>query len=472
MPFDSTIIPVILAGGSGTRLWPLSRAKEPKQFWPLAGDQSLFQQTLLRNHRHIATSAPLIMTHDDFRFLVAEQCRHAGIKPAAIMLETARRNTGIAMAMATLHVAATQPEAILFFQPADHSIRDDNAFLLATNVAIAAAKTGRVVTFGIHPTYPETGFGYIQLGEGLSDTVGAYQVARFVEKPNRPTAQQYLSSGQYVWNSGMFMARADVLAAEFERHAPDVARIARATLQAARSDLDFIRLPMAVLETAPDMSFDYAVMEKTRVAAVVPGHFEWSDIGSWQAMWDFSPKDEWGNALRGPTLVQDANQNFVWAGDRLVALLGVDDLVVVDTPDALLVAGRARAQQIKELVEKVRATAPLLASHHRKEQRPWGDFTVINDTTDCKVKRIRVMPGQKLSLQRHKHRSEHWLVLHGNAVVTRNNDVITLHEGQSIDIPQGAIHRLENAGPAVLEIIEVQMGQYFGEDDIERLDDV
>ena len=458
--------PVLLSGGSGTRLWPLSREAYPKQFLALAGDDTMVQATW-RRVAPLAGAAPIVVANEDHRFLVAEQLRQAGAPRAAILLEPAGRNTAPAIAAAALQATADGADPLLLVLPSDHVVTDEAAFHGAVREAIPAAAGGALVTFGIVPGAPETGFGYIQAEAGD----GVRAVRRFVEKPDAATAARYLSEGGYYWNSGMFLFRASRYLAELGRHAPAMLAAVRAACDGAVRDGDFIRLDKAAFEACPADSIDYAVMEKTDRAMVLPVDIGWNDVGSWSALWEVSAQDGDGNAHHGDVIAVDSRNSYAWAR-RLVALVGVDDLVVVETDDAVLVAHKDKVQQVKEVVARLKAGQRSHAVLHREVHRPWGSYDSIDQDEGFQVKRIKVKPGGRLSLQSHTRRAEHWIVVRGTARVTRDNDVFELHANQSTYIPLGAKHRLENPGDEVLELIEVQSGDYLGEDDIVRYEDV
>ena len=458
--------PVLLSGGSGTRLWPLSREAYPKQFLALAGDDTMVQATW-RRVAPLAGAAPIVVANEDHRFLVAEQLRQAGAPRAAILLEPAGRNTAPAIAAAALQATADGADPLLLVLPSDHVVTDEAAFHAAVREAIPAAAGGARVTFGIVPGAPETGFGYIQAEAGD----GVRAVRRFVEKPDAATAARYLSEGGYYWNSGMFLFRASRFLAELGRHAPAMLAAVRAACDGAVRDGDFIRLDKAAFEACPADSIDYAVMEKTDRAMVLPVDIGWNDVGSWSALWEVSAQDGDGNAHHGDVIAVDSRNSYAWAR-RLVALVGVDDLVVVETDDAVLVAHKDKVQQVKEVVARLKAGQRSHAVLHREVHRPWGSYDSIDQDEGFQVKRIKVKPGGRLSLQSHTRRAEHWIVVRGTARVTRDNDVFELHANQSTYIPLGAKHRLENPGDEVLELIEVQSGDYLGEDDIVRYEDV
>jgi len=458
--------PVLLSGGSGTRLWPLSREAYPKQFLALAGDDTMLQATW-RRVAPIADLPPIVVAGEDHRFLVAEQLRQAGAPQAAIMLEPVGRNTAPAIAAAALQATADGGDPLLLVLPSDHVVRDADAFRAAVRAAMPAADAGALVTFGIVPTAPETGFGYLHAdaGEGLR------KVLRFVEKPDAATAQRYLDAGDHYWNSGMFLFRASRFLGELQRLQPAILDGTRAALAAARRDGDFIRLDRDAFAATPSDSIDYAVMEKTGSAMVLPVDIGWSDVGSWSALWDVAERDAEGNAHVGDVIAVDSRNSYAYAR-RLVALVGVDDIVVVETDDAVLVARKDRVQRVKDVVAQLKAGQRSQAALHREVHRPWGSYDSIDVGERFQVKRIKVKPGAALSLQSHGHRAEHWIVVSGTARVTRDRDVFELHANQSTYIPIGAKHRLENPGTEVLELIEVQSGDYLGEDDIVRYEDV
>ena len=465
---DYRFYPAILSGGTGSRLWPLSRAALPKQLLPLAGERTLIQDTVLRVSIEGA-AAPLLICNDEHRFLVAEQMREIGVRPSAIVLEPAARNTAPAAAVAALKIAERQSDGIVLLLPSDHVVTDEAAFARALEIAADVAAKGSIVTFGIKPSKPETGYGYIETGKEIA--AGAFAVARFTEKPDAKTAQAWLDGGKHLWNSGMFVFRADVLIEELEQHAPHVLKAAREALASAKTDLDFQRLNAEAFARAPEISIDYAVMERTKRAAVVPADFGWSDVGSWAALWELAERDDDGNALSGDVLTEDSHGCYVRAEKGVTALIGVEDLVIVVTGDAVLVANRNRAQDVKAIVERLKARGGAEHLNHPKVFRPWGSFESIDKGDRYQVKQIVVKPGEQLSLQMHHHRAEHWVVVEGVARVTRNDETFTLNENESVFIPQGAKHRLENPGPAPLRLIEVQSGAYVGEDDIVRFED-
>jgi mannose-1-phosphate guanylyltransferase/mannose-6-phosphate isomerase len=465
------LIPLILSGGSGTRLWPISRKNLPKQFLSLAGSETLFQQTVKRALRLPDVAAPVVVASDDHRFLAAEQLQELQVPDASILLEPVGRNTAPAIAVGALQALARDPQAILLVLPADHLIGDDEAFGDAVAKARPLAEQNWLVTFGIRPDRPETGFGYIRRGKPLESET--FQVQQFVEKPKLEVAEGYVSSGEYDWNSGMFMFRASTYLDELGAHAPAMLAAARAAFDKANTDLDFIRLDSEAFASAPSDSIDYAVMEKTSRAAVVPVACRWSDIGSWDALWLAAEKDAQGNHLEGDVIALDTTGSLVRSHDRhLVATVGLENIVVVTTPDATLVARRDASQDVKKIVEALKAADRTEHDLHRVVRRPWGMYDSLESGDRFQVKRIVVKPGAALSLQMHHHRAEHWIVVKGVAEVTCDDKVFLLAENQSTYLPLGSKHRLRNPGKVPVELIEVQSGSYLGEDDIVRYDDV
>ncbi|WOX07278.1 mannose-1-phosphate guanylyltransferase/mannose-6-phosphate isomerase [Microbulbifer pacificus] len=462
------MIPVILCGGTGSRLWPLSREAYPKQFLSLAGNQTMLQATALRLDGLPEVEAPILVCNEAHRFAAAEQLQEVGRAAQSILLEPCARNTAPAIALAALCAMEQGQDPLLLVLPADHVVADTAAFQQSVSAAKKLAEDGLLVTFGIVPTCAETGYGYIRSGDALEC---GWKVAEFVEKPDLATAEQYLASGDYNWNSGMFLFRASRYLEELAQHNPAMLDACRAALTGAARDLDFTRIDAAAFGRCPSVSVDYAVMEKTESAAVVPMQAGWSDVGSWSALWELAERDENDNLLRGDVLAEDASGCLVHGGDRLVGILGVQDLVVVDTDDALMVAHKGRVQDVKKLVQRLKQSARSEAENHRKVFRPWGYYDSIDAGPRFQVKRIVVKPGCQLSLQMHHHRAEHWIVVRGTAKVTRGDDQLLLTENESTFIPLGVVHRLENPGAIPLELIEVQSGSYLGEDDIVRFED-
>jgi mannose-1-phosphate guanylyltransferase/mannose-6-phosphate isomerase len=465
------LIPVILSGGSGTRLWPISRRNLPKQFLSLAGSNTLFQQTVRRASGLPDAAAPIVVASDDHRFLAAEQLQELGVSDASILLEPVARNTAPAIAVGALQALARNPDALILILPADHLISDDASFADAVAKARPLAGQGWLVTFGIRPDRAETGFGYIHRGKALD--AATFAVDQFVEKPKLDVAERYLASGEYDWNSGMFLFQAAHYLDELGKHAPAMLEAAKASFANATTDLDFIRLEAKAFAAAPSDSIDYAVMEKTTRAAVVPVSCGWSDIGSWDALWMAADKDANGNHLEGDVIALDTKGTLVRSHDRhLVATIGLEDIVVVTTPDATLVARRDASQDVKKIVDELKSAGRSEHDLHRVVRRPWGSYDSLEQGDRFQVKRIVVKPGAALSLQMHHHRAEHWIVVKGVAEVTCDDKVFLLAENQSTYLPLGSRHRLRNPGKVPVELIEVQSGSYLGEDDIVRFDDV
>lgn len=463
--------PVVLSGGSGTRLWPLSRGNQPKQFLALMGDHSLFQETILRASRLENAQAPVTVCSDDHRFMVGEQLQGIGVASGGILLEPMARNTAPAIALAALHVAVADADGTMLVMPADHLIEDETAFRGAVSSALELANAGWLVTFGIRPGYAETGYGYIQSGEPLGEA--GFRVRQFVEKPDLATAEKYVEEGTYAWNSGMFLFRAAQYLEELERHAPGIAAAAREAYARSQSDLDFIRVAADAFAGSPSDSIDYAVMEKTDRAAVVPVSCGWSDIGSWSSLWSLAQRDSDGNRHEGDVISVDTRGSLVRASERrMIATLGVEDLVIIDTADATLIARKDRVQDVKVIVDRLKSAGRTEHLFHRKVYRPWGSYDSIAVGERFQVKRIVVKPNAALSLQKHAHRAEHWIVVSGVAEVTCDDRTFDLHENESTYIPLGSVHRLRNNGTQPVELIEVQSGSYLGEDDIVRLEDV
>jgi mannose-1-phosphate guanylyltransferase/mannose-6-phosphate isomerase len=467
MTMDKRIIPLIMCGGAGTRLWPASREVRPKQFLPLFGTRSTFQDTLLRVSDAALFDRPIVITNAAYRFMVLEQLAEIGIE-ADILLEPMRRDSGPAIAAGAVFAQSRDREAIVLALAADHVVRAAAAFVAACRQGLVAAEAGRIVTFGVKPERPATEYGYISPGDAISGDVRA--VAKFVEKPDAPKAADYVKSG-YLWNSGNFMFPAAVLLDEYRKVDAESVRAVSDAVANAGCDLGFLTLDPKAFGSAKAISIDYAVMEKTSRAAVVPVSCGWSDVGSWHAVWELSEKDAQGNAAHGTAVFEDSRNCNVTTDKALVALEGVDDLVVVATPDAVLVSRQKDANGLKRLVAKLKTVAPQVTEEHLKVHRPWGSYQSVDNGDRHQVKRIVVKPGGRLSLQKHHHRAEHWIVVRGAAQVTVNETIKTVHENESIYIPMGAVHRLENPGKIMLELIEVQTGSYLGEDDIIRIED-
>jgi len=464
------IHPVILSGGTGSRLWPLSRSLFPKQLLALAGERSLIQDTVLRA-KGTGFASPLIICNGEHRFLIAEQMREASITPQAIVLEPQGRNTAAAAGVAALMLVAKDPQALMLLMPADHIIRNQTAFLDAVGRAAAAANQDYLVTFGITPDAPETGYGYIRRGTPLKQSPDCFAVARFVEKPDSATAAGYVASGDYDWNSGMFLFKAQLFLDELERLEPELLSHCRQAVAKGHQDLDFFRLEPDSFGKAKAISIDYAVMERTDKAAVVPVEMGWSDIGSWEALWTAAARDDAGNATKGDVLHHGSRNSYLRSEGPLVAAVGLEDMVVVATPDAVLVSHKSASQDVKRIVEQLERSGRELHTTHRKVYRPWGFYESIDSGDSFQVKHIMVNAGAKLSLQMHHKRAEHWIVVSGTAQVTCGDKVFSLKENQSTYIPLGEKHRLENLGPEPLHLIEVQSGSYLGEDDIVRFED-
>lgn len=458
------IHPVVLSGGSGTRLWPLSREHYPKQLLKLLGQRTLLQDTVSRMDGMADVAPPILICNEEHRFLIAEQLRQLNKAAAAIILEPAGRNTAPALTLAALALSRDNADALMLVMPADHVIRNVADFQAAVQVGTVLGRDGRLVTFGITPTTPETGYGYIRCGPG-------HDVRGFVEKPDAATARNYLASGEYCWNSGMFLMRAATWLAELERVQPEILHACRLAYERGRQDGDFYRVDAPAFESCPSNSIDYAVMEKTDRAAVVALDAGWSDIGAWSSLWQAAERDGYGNVVQGDVIVHEASNNLLMAQHRLLAAVGVEGLIVVETPDAVLVVHRDRAQDVKQVVDRLKREGRSEYRVHRRAYRPWGYYEGIDVGERFQVKRLMVKPGASLSLQMHHHRAEHWVVVKGTARVTCGDQVFMLTENQSTYIPLGTKHRLENPGNIALEIIEVQSGAYLGEDDIVRFED-
>ncbi len=462
------LIPVIMAGGSGTRLWPLSRRMLPKQFLNLNGDHSMLQQTLLRLDG-VTTRAPVVVCNQEHRFLAADQLEEIDSQGYEIVLEFEGRNTAPAIAVAALLAMKQEQDPMMLVLAADHIIGDVNAFHAAIQEAESLAQQDLLVTFGIVPTAAETGYGYIQRGASCGK---GFKVSQFVEKPDLQRAVEYLATGDFYWNSGMFLFRASLFLEELQRFRPDIEEACRAAVEKGRKDLDFFRLDEQSFSACPSESIDYAVMEKSDRSAVVPLDAGWSDVGSWSALWELDAKDENHNAMHGDVLLFDTRNSLVHAQDRLVTTVGIDGVVVIETKDAVLVADKSQSQEVRHIIEELRAKERPEDQFHRVVYRPWGSFDSIEEGERFKVKRITVKPGAKLSVQMHHHRAEHWIVVSGTARVTKGDETILLTENESIYMGVGETHALENPGVIPLDIIEVQTGSYLGEDDIVRFEDI
>ena len=464
------IHPIILSGGSGTRLWPLSRALYPKQLLPLVSRETMLQETAARI-AHPPFTAPSVICNGEHRFIVAEQLRAVGIHPQAIILEPQGRNTAPAAAVAALMALDHDPDALVMLLPSDHVIRERHSFGQAVEAAANAAQAGYLVTFGIEPTAAETGYGYIRRGEALEGLPGCFKVARFVEKPDRATAATFLAAGEYAWNSGMFLFAAKTFLEEAGRFQPTLLEACREAVAKGRKDLDFFRLDGDAFAACPAVSIDTAVMERTARAAVVPAALGWSDVGSWSALWEISEPDAQGNVVKGDVFAQEVTGSYLRSEGPMLAALGIEDLVVVVTQDAVLVAPRDRAQDVRQVVTGLEENLRGEHINHVRVHRPWGWYETVDAGPKFQVKRICVNPGAKLSLQYHDHRAEHWVVVSGTARIVHGDRELVLEENQSTYIPIGVRHRLENGGDEPLHLIEVQSGDYLGEDDIVRLDD-
>lgn len=474
------ITPIVLAGGAGTRLWPLSRQLYPKQFMGLVGEETLLQSTLLRLNGLQGLQAPIIICNEEHRFIVAEQLRRINVAPQAIVLEPMGRNTAPALAVAALMVVKQSEETILLALPADHYIQDPAGFIETARTGARYAQEGQLVTFGIVPNAPETGYGYIRKGTCLTSGDGddaqhapdVWAIDQFVEKPDRETAEQYLQSGQYCWNSGMFMFRVDTLMMELKLLAPMIVDACVAAVEKGTPDLDFFRLDKESFQGCPSDSIDYAVMEKTHAGVMVALASSWNDLGSWEALWQAGPKDAYQNVVQGDVCLQDVHNSFIHASGRLVTAVGLDNHVVVETKDAVFVAPRDHVQEVKALVDELKKRNRVETVSHTTVYRPWGSYEDVDISERFLVKHITVKPGAKISLQKHLHRAEHWVVVKGTALVTKGDDQFLLKEDESTYIPLGTVHRLENPGKIPLELVEVQSGSYLAEDDVIRLDDM
>jgi mannose-1-phosphate guanylyltransferase/mannose-6-phosphate isomerase len=463
------LTPVLLSGGVGSRLWPVSRETHPKQFLPLAGELSMLQETLQRTSG-MEEAAPIVVCNEEHRFMVAEQLRQVNIKASALILEPEGRNTAPAVALAAIQALSGDPEALLLVLPADHLIQDVAAFAAAVTRAIPLAQQGRLMTFGVVPSGPETGYGYIKCGAALDTDL--YNLERFVEKPDAATAQAYVDGGSHVWNSGMFLLSAATYLEQLGQHAPAILECSRLAMDGASTDMDFVRPDAKAFLQCPSDSIDYAVMEKTDMGGVVSLDCGWSDVGAWSALWDVAERDSDGNVCKGDVMIDNCTDSYFRSDSRLLAATGVANLVVVETADAVLVADRSRVQDVKRIVNRLKDQRRPEVSQHRRVYRPWGSYESLVMSERFQVKRIVVNPGQTLSLQMHHHRAEHWIVVHGTAEVTCEDKVFMLGEDESTYIPLGHKHRLANPGRIPLELIEVQSGAYLGEDDIVRYEDV
>lgn len=464
------LVPVIMAGGAGSRLWPLSRQLSPKQFLPLVDSDTTMLQATIARLEGLEHCAPIVICNEQHRFLAAEQLRQFGKGRATILLEPFGRNTAPAITLAALQSMKDGDDPLLLVLAADHLIEDLTAYHDAIAVAAELALQDRLVTFGIVPTHAETGYGYVEQGARLEN--GGFEVTRFVEKPDLATATNYLESGRYLWNSGMFLFRASRYLREIQQHAPEVHETCFTAFESAARDMDFTRIAGEVFVKCPDISVDYAVMEHAKGVCVVPLDAGWNDIGSWSALWETAPKDEQGNVAKGDTLLVQSKGSYVHASHRLVATVGIENLIVVETKDAVLVADKRQVQSVKQVVDRLKAVGRSESSSHREVYRPWGKYDSIDSGTRYQVKRITVEPGAKLSVQMHHHRAEHWIVVSGTARVTNGDKTYLVTENQSTYIPMGEIHALENPGVISLELIEVQSGSYLGEDDIVRFRDL
>lgn len=461
------IFPAIMCGGSGTRLWPLSRALFPKQFLPLVNDSSMLQDTLLRLPKN--SCEPVFICNEEHRFLVAEQVRQLSQEQSTILLEPEGRNTAPAVALAAIHALEKDENAMLLVLAADHVIQDTEAFHQSVEQASIAAQKGKLVTFGIVPTHAETGYGYIK--KGSEEMPSTFDVAQFVEKPNAQVASDYLASGDYLWNSGMFLFKASRYLEELAKYQGDILEHCQQAMKGVKQDLDFLRPNITDFLACASESIDYAVMEKTDSAVVIPLDAGWSDVGSYSALWEVCPQNADKNVLKGDVIAQQTTNSYIHSQNKLIATVGVDNLVIIDTPDAVLVANKNKVQEVKQIVEQLKKEQRSEAVIHREVYRPWGKYDSVDNGDRFQVKRITVKPGAKLSVQMHHHRAEHWIIVSGTAKVTIDEKVVLLTENQSAYIPVGAVHALENPGKLPLEMIEVQSGSYLGEDDIVRFED-
>jgi mannose-1-phosphate guanylyltransferase len=462
----NNILPVIMAGGSGSRLWPLSRTHYPKQFIPLVNEYSMLQNTISRLDQ-LSTSSPIVICNNEHRFMIAEQLREMSVKDSSIILEPIGRNTAPAIALAAFNAISNGDDPLLLVLAADHVIKDQIAFTKTVNKAIPEALNGLLITFGIVPTHAETGYGYIKQGDAICQDI--YNVAAFVEKPNLETANHYLEQGGYCWNSGMFLFKASTYLEELNKFNPDIYSICQQAVESSFVDLDFVRIHKDIFSQCPDDSIDYAVMEKTDKAIVIPMDAGWSDVGSWSALWDVHKKDDNGNATRGDVILDSTSNSYVYAQNKLVTTVGIDNLVIVETKDAVLVANKDKVQDVKNIVNQLKQQERPEYRQHREVFRPWGKHDQIAEGDRYHVKKIIVRPGEKTATQIHYHRAEHWIVVSGTAKVTNNDKIYLITENQSTYIPVGAAHSFENPGKVNLELIEVRTGSYLAEDDIERI---
>jgi mannose-1-phosphate guanylyltransferase len=463
------ILPVVMAGGTGSRLWPLSRELYPKQFLPLVTDHTMIQDTVLRLDGLKGLLPPLFLCNEDHRFLVAEQLREISCSPESIILEPVGRNTAPAIALAAFQALSSGNDPLLLVLAADHMIENTAVFHEVVEKATPIAESGKLVTFGIVPTAPETGYGYIHQGKKLGDS--AFEVGSFEEKPEKKVAEAYLKEGSYLWNSGMFLFKASVYLNELKMFEPELYDASQASFEQSEGDCDFLRVNKEEFVKCPSNSIDYAVMEKTKDAVVIPLDAGWNDVGSWSSLWAVSDKDEQGNVVKGDVLLEDTQNSMILANKRQVSTLGVDNLVIVETADSILVADKNKVEDVKKIITRLKEQGRSEVNHHRQVCRPWGKYDSIDNGNRFQVKHITVNPGEKLSIQMHYHRAEHWIVVSGTAKVTNGDKEIILTENHSTYIPIGTIHALENPGTIPLEMIEVQSGSYLGEDDIVRFED-
>ncbi len=460
------MIPVILSGGSGARLWPLSRESSPKQFLSLHTENTLFQETILRL-KNLNFLDPIVVCNENHRFTVANNIHQINANALKIILEPVGKNTAPAIAVAALTAMQNDKDAIILVLPADHEIKNEKALASAFKVAEQLAKEDYLVTFGIKPTEPHVGYGYIKLGDPLLE--GANEITSFVEKPEKKIAEEFLSDGGYLWNSGMFCFKASRYISELQLYHPELLEHAERSMLKSKNDFDFVRLEKESFEKCDNISIDYAVMEKTKKSCVVAIDAQWSDIGSWDAVWDASTKDSNNNVCKGDVVEEDTNNSFLYSPDKLLVTLGVDNLMVVNLPDAILIADKERAQNVKSIVERLKLENRSEVKHHSKVDRPWGDYDLLYKGSSSEIKHITIKPKGKISLQKHSHRSEHWIVIKGSAKVIKGEETLHLSENDSINIPMNVSHSLENAGDDILEIIEVRSGHYIGEDDVLRV---